>query len=635
MAKKSDIKAPSSSMRRGSAGKVFVWIILVLLILGLAGFGAGGVGGSIASIGKVGDTEIAVADFQRALQQELAAETRRRGGAVSMAQARAEGIDQRVLAQLAAVAAMSDETKKNLLSVGDGEVANQLRAVPAFQGPGGQFNRDSYEFALRQNGTTPSDFEEELRLSAARTLLQQSVTGGLTVDDTYATTLYNFLAEKRSFRWAFVDESLLQDEILAPTDAQLDSFYETNGDQFRTAEIRNITYAWLTPEMILDTIEVDEAELRALYDARAAQYVQPERRLVERLGFADQAAADAAKAQLDAGDITFDQLVTERGLTLEDVDQGEVARSDLAADIAEVVFALTEPGLTAPVQTSLGPVIYRVNAVLDATTVSFEDARADLTGEFTTDRAQRIILDELDRVDDLLVGGATLEELADETDMQIGSVAFTSDVSDGIAGYEAFRRDAPQLTTTDFPEVKELSDGGIYAARLDEIVPPALPPLEDIKEIVTESWRADQTAQALNALGVALQEQVKNGTRMATLDLQAKAEIDVTRNDFIEGAPIGMMAEVFDLEENGVIFVQGPNGVSALVELTNISSPDLTTDEAQAVVAQFNAAASEGLAGDVFQLFGTAVQNQYGLTLDQAAVNAVLSQFGGGGHGGI
>ncbi len=635
MAKKSDIKAPSSSMRRGSTGKVFVWIILVLLILGLAGFGAGGVGGSIASIGKVGDTEISVAEFQRGLQQEMSFETQRRGSAVTLAQARQEGMDQRVLERLAGVAALSEETKKNFLSVGDGEVANQLRSVPAFQGPDGQFSRDSYEFALRQNGTNPADFEDGLRLTAARTLLQQSVTAGLTVGNTYANTLYNFLGEQRSFRWAIVDESLLTEDIPAPTEEQLQSFYETNGDQFRTAELRKITYAWLTPEMIVDQVDVDEAELRQRYEQRASQYIQPERRLLERLGFADQAAAEAAKAQLDAGEVTFDDLVTERGLTLQDVDQGEVARSGLDAAVAEVVFGLTEPGLTEPVQTSLGPVIYRVNAVLEATTVEFEDARGELTDEYTTDRAQRDILEQLDAVDDLLVGGATLEELADETDMQLGTVDFSNGVSEGIAGYETFRTEAMRLTTSDFPEVQELSDGGIYAARLDEIIPPTLPPLEDIREIVASAWRADQTEQALLALGTDLQEKVSNGTRMASLDLAATAEIDLSRTDFIDGAPIGMLAEVFDLEEDGVTFVQGPNGVSALVELTNISAPDTTTPEAQAVLTQLNAAASEGLAGDVFQLFGSAVQNQYGLTLDQAAVNAVLSQFGGGGHGGI
>ncbi|WP_298357909.1 peptidylprolyl isomerase [uncultured Litoreibacter sp.] len=634
MAKKSDTQAPASSMRRGKTGRVFVWIILVLLIAGLAGFGAGGLGGSIASIGKVGETEISVQDFQRALQQELSFETRRRGAPVSIQQARAEGLDQRVLERLAGVAALSEETKMAKLSVGDAEVANQLRAVPAFQGPDGQFNRDSYEFALRQNGTRPGEFEDELRLTAARNILQQSVTGGLTVDETYASTIYGFLGERRSFRWAIVDAAMLDGETPAPTDAQLQSFYETNGSQFETPEVRKVTYAWITPEMIIDKIEVDEAQLRELYDARAEQYIQPERRLVERLGFADADAAAAAKAQIDAGEITFDQLVTDRGLTLQDVDQGEVSRDDLTAEVADAVFALTEPGVTDPVNTSLGPVLYRVNALLEATTVTFEDARSELTGEFTADRARRDIGDQITEFDDLLVGGASIEELGTETDMQSGTLDFTADVSDGIAGYDEFRNEVAQLTTSDFPEIRELSDGGAFAVRLDEIVAPALPPLADIRADVVAAWTADQTAQRLAALGTELQEKVAAGTRMASLDLAAKAETDLGRTDFIEEAPIGMLATVFDLEENGVAFVQGPQGRAALVELTNISAPDTTTERAQALLAQLNSAASEGLAADVFELFGQAVQSQHGLTLDQTAVNAVLTQFGGG-HGGI
>ncbi len=636
MAKKSDIKAPASSMRRGGAGKIFVWIILVLLILGLAGFGANGIGGSISSVGSVGKTEIAVTDYQRALQQELSFETRRRGQAVTMQQARLEGLDRRVLERLAGGAALEEEARIVGLSVGNDEVAAQLRGVPAFQGTDGQFNRENYEFALRQNGTRASEFEDQLRVTAARDLLQQAVTGGLTVPETYAQTVYGFLQERRSFRWALVNDTMLEGEAPEPTEAELASFHEARPELFRTPELRKLTYAWLTPDMLLDTIEVDEDELQRLYDERAEQYIRPARRLIERLGFADMEAAAQAKAQIEASETSFDALIEERGLTLQDVDQGEVSRDDLDADVADAVFALTEPGISEPVQTSLGPVLYRINAVLQATEVTFQDARDDLLAEFTSDRARRVIEDEIIAVDDLLVGGATLEELADETPMDVGNLDFTAETADGIARYQEFREEAARLTVGDFPEVRELSDGGIFAVRLEEIVPPALPPLADIRDAVTEAWQTDQRAQRLADLGAELAAQIENGTRMASLDLAARAERDMSRTDFIEDAPLGMMAEVFDLDApQAVAFVQSPDGVSAVVQLLDISPPDLSTDQARAVTAQLNGVASEGLAADVFEVFGRAVQARHGLSLDQTAVNAVLTQFGGGGqHGG-
>jgi len=630
MAKKTDIKAPASSMRRGSTGKAFVWVILVLLILGLAGFGANGIGGSISSLGSVGKTDIPIADYQRALQQELSFESRRRGQQVSMQQARLEGIDQRVLDRLAGGAALSEEARVVGLSVGDDEVATQLRGVPAFQGTDGQFSRENYEFALRQNGIGASEFEDQLRVTAARDLLQQAVTGGLTVPETYAQTVYGFLQESRSFRWALVEPSLLDGDAPAPTEAELASFHEERAAQFRTPETRKLTYAWLTPDMLLDTIELDEDELQRLYDERSDQYIRPARRLIERLGFSDMEAAGAAKAQIDAGDTTFDALIEERGLTLQDVDQGEVSRADLDAAVADAVFALTEPGVSEPVTTSLGPVLYRVNAILQATEVTFEEARPDLVAEFTADRARRIIEDEITAVDDLLVGGATLEELANETPMEVGALDLPETSGSGIALYQEFREEAARLTVGDFPEVRELSDGGIFAVRLDELVAPALPPLAEIRDAVSEAWAAEQQAQRLSDLGAELVTQIESGTRMASLDLAARAERDLSRTDFIEDAPLGMLAAVFDLDAPGITFVQSPDGLSAVVELLDISQPDLTTDQAQAVTSQLNGVASEGLAADVFEVFGRAVQTRHGLSLDQTAVNAVLSQFGGG-----
>ncbi|MEM7471137.1 MAG: peptidylprolyl isomerase [Pseudomonadota bacterium] len=639
MAKKSDIKAPTSSMRRGSTGRIFVWIILVLLILGLAGFGANSLGGSITSIGSVGKTEISVQDFQRALQQELNFETRRRGAPVSLQQARAEGIDQRVIDVLASTAALSEETKMLGISVGDAEVANQLRTIPAFQGAGGAFNRDSYEFALRQNGVNAADFEEELRIGAARTLMQQSVTGGLTISDTYADTVYNFVAEQRSFRWAVIDESLVADDIAAPTQSDLTSFHEAQGNLFLTPELRRVTYAWLTPEMLLETIEVDEGELQRLYEARSADFNRPARRLVERLGFPDMAAAEAAKAQIEAGETSFDALVESQGLTLDDVDQGEVSRSDLDAAIADAVFALSEPGISAPVQTSLGPALYRINAVLEASTTPFESARAELINEYTADRARRIIEDEITVIDDLLVGGATLEELADETPMEVAQIDMAPNTAEGIAAYDLFRSEVALLTSGDFPEVRELGDGGIFAVRLDEIVAPAVPPLADIRDAVEQAWTADQTAQKLAALGTDMAEQLRSGTRMASMDLEATLEQDVLRSDQVRGAPIGMVTEVFDLSldagGDGITFVQGPDGRSALVELTAITAPDLESDEAVSFAAQINSTVSQSLAADVFEIYGQSVRTRHGLTLDQTAINAVLSQLGGGGHGGM
>jgi len=97
--------------------------------------------------------------------------------------------------------------------------------------------------------------------------------------------------------------------------------------------------------MIQDSLTVDEASLRTLYDERINEFVRPERRLVERLVYLDQDAADAAAARLAADEVDFDALVAERGLSLADIDMGDVLPSDLGA-AADAVCAAFGRGYT-------------------------------------------------------------------------------------------------------------------------------------------------------------------------------------------------------------------------------------------------------------------------------------------------
>ena len=612
--------------KKSSLSNAVVWIILVLLIGGLAGFGIGGFGGNTTSVGSVGSTDITVQQYQNAMQQELQRQSQLRGTPISAVQARELGIDQRVLANLAAIAALSEETKVIGVSVGDELVRTELQRVSAFRGPDGQFDRDTYEFALERNNLRSGDFEQELRLTAARGLLQQAITGGVTANVTYGETLYKFLSEERSFRWAPVSKDTLDTPNATPTDADLAAFHTENADQFMTQQIRKVTYASITPQMLVPTIDVDETRLQELYDERTLEYNQPPRRIIERLSFPDAATAADAKARIDADEMTFEALVQERGLNLEDVNQGVVARSDLDSAIADVVFGLEEPGVTEPVETSLGPALYRVNAILEATSVPFEDVRNDLLQELSEDEARRIIGDQVVDIDDLLVGGASLEDLALETDLELGQIDMIATTTNGIAGYDNFRNEVARVSTDDFPEIKELSDGGIFAIRLDEIIEPQLPDLEVIKEAVIAAWDTAETNRRLAELGDDLMAQVKAGTSMEDLGLTATSQDNSARADQVPGTPVTLLSEVFKLDEGGVALVQNDD-LTVLVELNSIISADLTGEEAQRFIGQLNTQSAQAMAADVFEAFGQNVQLRHGLTTNAGALTALNSAY--------
>ena len=611
-------------MAKNKISKAAVWVILGLLFIGLAGFGATNFGGSVRVVGQVGDAEIDVNDYARAVQNELRAMAQA-GTPMTFSQARSFGIDQAILGRLIGVAALENETMKLGLSVGDQTVGDQVLEIPSFRGADGNFNREAYELTLRNNGMTVAEFEDRIRADTARNILEAAVVGAIAVPESYTETIFNWARESRDITWSVLGPEDLSEPLPEPTEETLRAFHSDNPDRFTVPETRMITYAWITPQMLLDTVPMDEAALQRLYDSRADDYIRPERRLVERLVFPDTAAAEAARARLDGGEATFEDLVTARGLTLEDIDLGDVTLDDLG-DAGEGVFALEDTGVAGPLPSSLGPALYRVNAILTASETTFEEARPELEAELATDNAGRMINDMFNEIDDLLAGGATLEDLARETEMELGQIGWRPDVEGGIADYVEFRDAALVVSEGDFPELLEIEEGGLFALRLDEIRPPALQPFDEIRDQVVSDWEAVETRNRLTARVQAAQQAIEAGSEMAGQDLPLRTERGLTRDAFLDRAPAGMVEGIFQMGTDDIRVFQTPDG-AALVRLDAITAPDANAPDAAMLIREFSAQASQSMAADALQLFVTTLQNTAGIQVNQQALNAVNAQF--------
>ena len=612
-------------MARKTGSRIGVWIILGLLFFGLVGFGATGFGGTVRSLGKVGNKDVAVADYANELNQQIRAFAAQIGSPVSFPQAQALGIDRQVLAQIVTRRVLDNEVARLGLSVGDERVRDQVVQFPAFQDANGQFNREAYRSTLQRGNMTEASFETSQREDMARSLLQAAVLGGVPQPATYIDTLVQFVAENRSITYASIDATALTAPVPGATDSEIQAYYDANPDAYTIPETRAITYVWLTPDMISDTVQIDEQALRDMYDQRIDEFVQPERRLVERLIFPDTDAANAARAQLDAGEIDFDGLVAARGLSLSDVDLGDVAASDLGAAGA-AVFAATPGEVVGPVAGPLGPALFRMNAVLAAQETTFEEALPDLRSELAGERARRVIDDTRTKISDLLAGGATLEDIAARSDMQLGQIDWTADTADGIAAYDSFRAAAAAATKDAFPELVDLSDGGIFALRLDNVTPPVLQPLADVTDKVVSAVLDANAQAAVVAQANELAAQIGPDTGFETLGLTPKTEAVLTRSSFVADTPPDFITQVFAMAKGEVKVIDA--GTSAIiVRVDAIAPPDPADPQVVANRTQLGEAAAAGIAQDLFGTFADTLQRATKVEINQAAVNAVHAQF--------
>ncbi|CUH40833.1 Peptidyl-prolyl cis-trans isomerase D [Jannaschia seosinensis] len=613
--------------RKKKSPGLLVWVVIGLLILALGGFGIGGFGGNLTRVATVGDREITVQEYADALRAEQARLRQQADRNITMQEMRMFGIDQAVMERLLAAAALAEEAQEVGVSVGDAVVARRIRANPAFAGVDGAFDREGYAFTLDRAGLSEARYEEEIRDEIAREILQAAVIGGTSAPGTYAATIAAWIAETRDITLASVTEADLPGGVPAPTEEDLRTFYEANEEAFETPELRRITYAWITPEMLAEETEVEEAQVRELYEDRADEFRRPERVLAERLAFTDAPAAEAALAEIEAGETTFDALVEARGLTLDDVDQGDLSRADLAPEAAEALFALEEPGIVGPVETPLGPALYRVNAILDATETPFEDVEEELAALAAVDVARRRIDAARESIDDLLAGGATLEELADETILAVDTIdwnATGSEGASGVAAYEGFREAAAAAEPDDFPELVALSDGGLLALRLDEVVAPRVLPLEEVRAEVEAAWRAETLRRILTERAEFLAEH-------PTRDISGTPEMleDVARDAVLEGTPAALLEQVFAAEAGDILAVEGDENVAYVVRIDAVNAADLSGGRGAELRRAIANQAEEAVAGDLFEAYGRAVQSDMGITVEQQAVQAVQSQMGG------
>ncbi|MFC2967563.1 peptidylprolyl isomerase [Acidimangrovimonas pyrenivorans] len=617
-------EAEEAPRKKRKAGDVIVWIMLAMIVFGLGGYGVTNFGGGVRKIGSVGNAEISTDDYARALRQELQAMSAQTGKNITMQQARQIGLDQQVLGQLVTTAALDDEDAKLGISVGDARLRQEITGMSSFQGADGKFDPETYRFVLKQNGLTEAGFEAKIRDELARGLLQDAVVSGFAVPKPYVDTLISYIGERRGFETLKLTPADLATPVPAPTDDQLQAYYKDHPKTYTSLRAKRITYAELLPDMLAKTVKIDDKDLRALYAKKKADYVKPEKRLVERLVYPDLAKAKAAKAKLDVGEASFEQLVKARGLELSDIDMGDVTKGELGK-AGDAVFAAKQDSVIGPVETDLGPALFRINGVIAAQTTTFDEARPDLLVELQTSKARDLISGQIEHLNDLLAGGATLEDLAKETDMTIGQIDYTAQTTDGIAAYSAFRKAADKVTKDDYPEIIQLDDGGVVAIRLDKVVEPALIPLAKVRDKVAADWKRDATDKALMARADEIKKAVAAGgklTDFGTVDVQDPIE----RSGYVADAPQGMMAGVFKMKKGAVEAFQGAQTVW-LVDLTRVLPPDETNPDLEKARTQLADQGSQGIANDAFQLFATALQRQAGIQINQAAVNAVNAQF--------
>ena len=314
----------------------------------------------------------------------------------------------------------------------------------------------------------------------------------------------------------------------------------------------------------------------------------------------------------------FDKLLSDRNLSDEDVLYGTFTEEQLLEGKKQV-FAGNVGEVVGPVETDLGPVIFRIREIIPAKTTSFEEAKPELDKEYKLSEAIKLIDERIEDSQNLLAAGGTLEELQKEIGFSLENILFNSEANIPILENKIFFDTAQIAKVNDFPEIKELPNGGVFALRVDQIVDARQMDIDEIRTELTNAWQKQE-----------LQDKLNEAAKEMLSKHQYKGEIlnlnKVTRDQNLPDLPAEIVTEAFNLSTGEGTVISGDEE-SFILRLKSVSDADLSSDTAKLLVSQLKNQISNSLSTDLFESFVNMARVNSKLDLNEQAVNAVHSSF--------
>jgi len=380
-------------IRENSQGTI-AKIIIGLLIVSLSIWGMDAIVGGFSGepeVATVNGEDITEREFLRVVQMEsqrrLSEMERPDPAMLNEDQIRKDVLDSLIQEQV-----LIQDASAQGLALNDADIDALITQMPQFQ-VDGQFSRDRFVASVRNLGMGVGEFREAMRKQYVVNQIRGGVMQSGLVADENAAQLLRIQNQTRNFRSVQIPASAVSDEVEV-TDADIEAFYNENGEAFSQPEQVDATYITLSLGALAEKIEISQEDLKAYYEQRAGDLAREERRashiLIEDGADAEQTIA-SIKKRLDAGE-NFEDLAKEMSVDTvsakEGGDLGYAGRGVYDEAFENALFALEEDKVSGPVRTSFGVHLIRLDDIRRSEVPPLAELEQQLRSELARELAQ-------------------------------------------------------------------------------------------------------------------------------------------------------------------------------------------------------------------------------------------------------
>ena len=517
------------------------WLAVVIFSIMIIPFAFWGInyyfdqsGGVIAI--EVNDEEITLADYQRAYQ-DMRQQWQTISGA-PVEEAAEPLIKQRAKEDLIQTELLKQAGKQAGLSVGEQEVWQVIRQIPAFNDDDG-FNMGLFEVAVSRSGLTPAGFLAGIKQDMAIEQLRNSMVATDFVTQPEISAYSSIVHQTRDFSYAVLSSDELK-ETMVVTDEQIQSYYE-NKDRYMEPEKVRIAYLVLSLAKIAEEVYLEEGELETYFSENKHNYEVEETRKVKQILVKlpeepSEAAIDSQKtkaaelyALVKEGKELQDVAVNyagEQQASVEFSEFGFLTKEVLEPEVAEVVFSMAAGEISEPVQSRYGFHIMAVDEIQVGSEVTLASKREEVEQDLREEKAAKQLYELTDRLAALTYESHdTLEVAADELGLQEQTSDFISREDPGVGivaepGVVSAAFSDEVLLEENNSELLELENGRYLVLRVLEHRSPMKKPLEDVRDEIITRIKYEQARDRTRERGETILEQLEEGKTKEELVLE-------------------------------------------------------------------------------------------------------------------
>lgn len=492
--------------------------------------------GAGTDVAVVGDSKVSQQQFQQAWRDQMDRARQQMGPSFKQEQFDTPE------ARLAVVNSLVDrrllllEAYKGRLGASNEMLVEIISNMPSLK-ENGQFSQARYEAAVRAQGMTTDQFENQLRQDLTMQQLVGAVGDTGIISTASAEMMLRIQSEERQVAEIRMTPEQFAGEVKLAADAA-HKFYDENQALFQTPELVRAEYLVLSLEGLLSQVAVSDAEVRQWYDGHKDRFQQAEERRASHIlitASATASDADKAKAKAKAEELLKEiqknpakfaevakQNSQDPGSATNGGDLGFFGRGMMVKPFEESVYSLKDGQISGLVQSDFGFHIIKLTGVKAAKIKTLEEVRAEIEGELKRQGAQRRYAEAAESFTNMVYEQSdTLKPASEKFKLQIQqsqmlpkSIPAQALPSLGPLGNEKllaalFSEDAVKNKRN--TDAIEVAPNTLVAARVLDYKPAAVRPFDSVKADIETMLKAKEAAALAKSRGEARLAELKAG----------------------------------------------------------------------------------------------------------------------------